>query len=55
MKYPATNIVCENCKSFMKIKKGQRGLFLICSAYPKCRRTAVLPDALKASIKEKGG
>jgi DNA topoisomerase-1 len=33
----ATGIVCEKCGADMVIKRGRRGEFLACSAYPKCK------------------
>ena len=41
----ATDIVCDKCGSPMVIKAGKFGLFIACSAYPKCENTRELePD-----------
>ncbi|MFQ5894216.1 MAG: type I DNA topoisomerase [Nitrospinota bacterium] len=34
---------CEKCGSPMVVRKGRRGAFLACSAYPKCKNTRPLP------------
>jgi DNA topoisomerase I len=38
----ATDIVCDKCGAPMVIKAGRFGLFLACSAYPKCENTREL-------------
>ncbi len=41
----ATDIICDKCGSPMVIKAGKFGLFIACSAYPKCENTRELePD-----------
>jgi DNA topoisomerase-1 len=37
-----TDIICDKCGSPMVIKAGKFGLFLACSAYPKCENTREL-------------
>lgn len=39
-----TDQKCEKCGAPMVIRTGRRGRFLACSAYPKCRNTAPLPE-----------
>ena len=46
-----SGIKCEKCGSPMTVKKGPRGPFLGCSAYPKCRSTKPVPEELKEKIK----
>lgn len=41
-----TDIACDECGSKMLIRQGQRGKFLGCSNYPKCRATRELPPEL---------
>jgi DNA topoisomerase-1 len=36
----------------MTVKKGPRGPFLGCSAYPKCRSTKPVPDDMKEKLKD---
>jgi DNA topoisomerase-1 len=38
-----TSIPCEDCGQPMVIRKGRRGQFLGCSAYPRCKGTKELP------------
>jgi DNA topoisomerase-1 len=41
----ATDLVCDKCGSPMVIKAGKFGLFIACSAYPKCENTREIePD-----------
>ena len=47
-----TGLKCEKCGSPMTVKRGPRGPFLGCSAYPKCRSTKPVPPELKETIKE---
>ena len=46
-----TGIQCEKCGAPMTVKRGPRGPFLGCSAYPKCRSTKPMPDELKEKVK----
>ena len=36
-KLPETDEKCDKCGAPMAVKKGKRGLFLACTAFPKCR------------------
>jgi len=31
--------VCEKCNAPMRVRRGPRGYFLACTAYPKCKNT----------------
>ncbi|MBU0717128.1 MAG: topoisomerase DNA-binding C4 zinc finger domain-containing protein, partial [Planctomycetes bacterium] len=39
-----TGIPCQECGAPMVVRTSQRGKFLGCSKYPKCRHTQSLPD-----------
>ena len=43
---------CEKCGAPMAVKKGPRGPFLGCTAYPKCRSTKPMPAELKEKLKD---
>lgn len=43
-----TDIPCDECGSPMLIRQGQRGRFLGCSAYPKCKATKEVPAGYEA-------
>lgn len=43
-----TDIPCDECGAPMVIRKGRRGNFLGCSAYPKCKGTKELPPGFSA-------
>jgi DNA topoisomerase-1 len=45
-------IVCEKCRSPMAVRRGPRGPFLGCTAYPKCRGTKHMPPDLKEKLKD---
>jgi formylglycine-generating enzyme required for sulfatase activity len=45
---------CPDCGGPMKVRKGTRGAFLGCAAYPKCRGTRGLPAALREKLKADG-
>ena len=49
-----TDIICDKCGSPMVIKAGKFGLFLACSAYPKCENTRELeaPEQSTEDISE---
>ncbi len=44
-------VACEKCGAPMAVKRGPRGPFLGCSAYPKCRSTKPMPEDLKEQFK----
>jgi len=50
---PAVEVTetCPDCGGPMKVRKGSRGTFLGCAAYPKCRGTRGLPAALREKLK----
>ena len=41
---------CENCGGAMLVRRGRRGFFLGCAAYPKCKGTCEPGDVTKARI-----
>jgi DNA topoisomerase I len=41
---------CENCGGPMLVRRGRRGFFLGCAAYPKCKSTKEPGEATKAKI-----
>jgi DNA topoisomerase-1 len=47
-----TGLKCEKCGSPMMVRKGPRGPFLGCSAYPKCRNAKPIPAELKEQLKD---
>src|SRR5262249_53573494 len=47
-----TGVNCDKCGSPMAVRKGPRGPFLGCSAYPKCRSYKPVPAELKEKRKE---
>jgi DNA topoisomerase-1 len=47
-----TGETCDKCGAPMAVKRGPRGPFLGCSAYPKCRSTKPVPEELKEKLKE---
>jgi DNA topoisomerase-1 len=49
---PDLGINCEKCGSPMAVRRGGRGMFLGCTAYPKCRSTKPVPEDLKERLKE---
>ncbi|MFA5161776.1 MAG: type I DNA topoisomerase [Elusimicrobiales bacterium] len=48
-----TSHKCPKCSSAMLLRKSARGYFLACSAYPKCRSTAIISEADAKEILEK--
>ncbi len=46
-----TDLVCEKCGSPMIVKWGQKGQFLACSAFPKCKNTKNFQRAQGGEIK----
>ncbi len=44
-----TDILCDECGGKMVIRQGQRGRFLGCGNYPKCKSTRELPAELVAA------
>ena len=50
-----TGVACEKCGAPMAVKRGPRGPFLGCTAYPKCRSTKPLPEELKEKLAKEGG
>jgi formylglycine-generating enzyme required for sulfatase activity len=50
---PAAEVTetCPDCGGPMKVRKGTRGVFLGCAAFPKCRGTRGAPAALRAKLK----
>ena len=44
---PKVDVKCERCGSGMAIKRSRRGPFLGCTAFPKCRGTAKMPEGIE--------
>ncbi len=44
IKDEVSDVKCENCGSFMVIKKGRYGKFLACPNYPECKNTRPLKE-----------
>jgi DNA topoisomerase-1 len=42
-----TDEVCDKCGASMVIRKGKRGQFMACSAFPKCKNTISVDENLK--------
>ncbi|MFH0911548.1 MAG: type I DNA topoisomerase [Planctomycetota bacterium] len=49
---PEITVPCEECGKPMTVKRGRRGPFLGCSAYPKCRNTKPLDEAATPAVGE---
>ena len=49
-----TDRTCPECGANLVIRAGQRGKFLGCSAYPKCRHTENVPPGLEAGADIEG-
>lgn len=48
IKDEVSDVKCENCDSFMVIKKGRYGKFLACPNYPECKNTKPLNSTEQA-------
>ena len=49
-----TDVRCEACGELMVVRRGPRGRFLGCSAYPRCKATQPLPRKLVAATSATG-